>query len=246
MFHGIVLVLQHGESRLHTHPRFESIFFFRTFDNVCGNDNHNSIGVSLCCNYGIGRVDLPAVNDLLYRRDSEGTYFIINGGGIVNFDNRYCFGFNFTLLVVRLNYNNFVTSVQPTVNCTDPSYNVIAENNLLTVNVTNITSRNSNSERSDRYVVFKDYRAENSSVVVTLAEFFIFDRADLANLNVTVSKCVNADTGYYVPIFNRIILDCSEKCNFIWHISNFIYYTFIVYREEEDLPSDVKCVVLIK
>ena len=203
--------------------------------------NPTDVGLSLCCNYGIGRAYLPSTDYLLFREDYERTYFIAYGtGGIVYFDNSYCFGFNFTLLVVRIN-NNFVTSVKPTVNCSDPSYNVISENNLLTVNITNITNQNSNLDESDRYVVFRNYDAQNSSVVVTRVEFFIFNKFLLNN--VTITKCINVNTGYRVPIYNPITLNCIEDCVFVWYISNFIYYMFI-YHEENS--SDVKCVLNIR
>ena len=217
------------------------LFFFRMYRNVDIVYNRADVGLSLCCNYGIGRVYLPSTDYLLFREDYERTYFIAYGtGGILYFDNSHCFGFNFTLLVVRID-NNFVTSVQPTVNCSDPSYNVISENNLLTVNITNITNQNSNSDESDRYVVFRNYHAENSSVVVTLVEFFIFNKFLLNN--VTITKCINTNTGYHVPIYNPITLNCIEDCVFLWYISNFIYYTFIYH---EGSSSDVKCVLDIK
>lgn len=197
------------------------------------------VDLSLCCNYGIGRVNLPATDYLLFREDHERTYFITYGtnGVVVYFDNSHCFGFNFTLLVVRI-VNNFITSIQPTVNCSDPSYNVISENNLLTVNITNITNQISNLDESDRYIVFKDYYIQNSSVVVTLVNFFIFNNFLLNN--VTITKCINVNTGYCVPIYNPITLNCIEDCVFIWYISNFIYYTFIYH---EGSPSNIKCVL---
>ena len=177
-------------------------FFFRMFYNDDSVYNPATIegGITLCCKYGVGQVLLPSANYLLYRENYENRslYFITygSGGNMVYFDNSYCFGFNFTLLVVRVDDNKFVTYVKPTANCSDPSHSVISENNLLTVNVTNITNKKGDVDESDRYIVFRKYQAENSSVVVSRVKFFIFNKFILKNYdNITVKNCINVNTG---------------------------------------------------
>ena len=202
--------------------------------------NSTDVGISLCCNYGLGRVYLPSVEYLLYRKDSERTYFITHGtGDIVHFNSSYCRGFNFTLLLVRID-NNFIRSVQPMINCSDPSYG----DNVLTVNVTNIKNRgSSSSDQSDnRYIIFRDYNVENSNIIITFVKLYIFDRSTFDDDDdVTITRCINTDTGYRVPIYNPITLNCdddNDDCVFEWRISNFIYYTFIYYQGG---PSDINC-----
>ena len=199
--------------------------------------NSTNVGLTLCCNYGIGRVYLPSVKHLLFRKDFERTYFITHGtGNIVNFNNSHCHGLNFTLLLVRID-NNFITSVHPTVNCSDPSH-IISENNVLTVNITNITkiNNNNNKDESDRYIVFRDYNVENNSIIVSFAKLYVFKKSTLNN--VTITRCINTDTGYRVPIYNPITLRCDVDCVFSWRISSFIYYTFIYHKGG---PSNIRC-----